>query len=872
MRNILTYLLLFVSVAVHAVIAKPGSGVYGDEYYHYRKNSDGSITAMSPQLDRQGKRAPQIATQCPTKGKVRGLVILVEFNDLKFVTPNANKAFENMLNQKGYSANGGTGSAKDYFLANSYGLFQPDFDVYGPVTLSKNMSYYDDKVVKMIVEACDSLEHEIDWDAYDNNDDGYVDNLFIYYAGYNEAEYGPEESIWPHRSYVYDGQYYYYYLGKSGKKRILWDYACTSELRGYSGKRMCGIGTFCHEFSHILGLADLYDTSNGENYTVGEWDIMGSGNYNNDGNTPPSYSAFERFMVGWLTPIQLNSTGNYLLEPIESGAHAYLIANGKHNLKADSPNPKEYWLLENRQRTGWDEPAGALVGAGMLITHITFDSKKWDNNTPNNSKPFVYDICEAGTRKPSGSLPSDIFPGSGHITYFVPTANSGEEYADQQIKNIRPTTTGNMAFHFGDEDGLGLTISPNEPEIIMTEVEAQQKHYKVAVFTVEGKGLTDTELYFKTTNRTFAISVDSVKWSTQNVFVPVQSDSTYHGKLYVRYEPAKMCSEQEGTLVVSQKNEAAQTIIPISGKSVRATLIQPVEVLEGSDVTPYSFKATWKEQSDAEVYYLTLYSLKDEQETHTERIVRQLKADGETYVSELNILPINQLVIKISQHYKTSSSKGYVIVEGQQNGEWMRVDSVLTRATNTTITLTYKFTNEQNCHRWRVRNQLVSGEGYVTVEESSITTNQKPEYVYQGMECFVFAPADEIPLLGLRPQTDYYYYLVCQEEKGCSPHTTEPGNTMHVHTLAGTTKTNKQFTIANINGEVTAYLPNAAAFGSKLIVYTSAGNLVEEIELTAGEVTFRIPSQGLIPQQLYLVKYMSGSGITRKGIWSKFIY
>ena len=125
--------------------------------------------------------------------------------------------------------------------------------------------------------------------------------------------------------------------------KILYDYACSSELKGNSGSNMCGIGTFCHEFSHVLGLPDLYDTEYSGHNTLGSWDIMDYGGYSNNGRTPPSFSSYERFYLGWLTPTILNSAANITIDELQSSNQAYLVSStGTHNLDGASPNPNSF--------------------------------------------------------------------------------------------------------------------------------------------------------------------------------------------------------------------------------------------------------------------------------------------------------------------------------------------------------------------------------------------------------------------------------------------------------------------------------------------------------------------------------------------------
>lgn len=328
----------------------------------------------------------------PTNGSPRSLVIMVNFTDKSFI--NSRQSFNRLLNEANYADNGATGSARDYFKASSQGAFSPQFDVVGPYNLSNPIAYYgandaDDYDVRpadMVVEACSLANKDVNFADYDADNDGYVDNIFIYYAGYNEAEGGPENTIWPHRWWVYSGNY-------SGSTtfdgKIVSDYACTSELKGNSGNQMCGIGTFTHEFGHVIGMPDHYHTELPDKNTLDYWSIMDLGAYLNEGRTPPAYSAYDRFYLGWLRPEELTAPGQHALYPLSqsvtpngsSKGQSYLLSTGTHNLNGAVPSPSEFFVLEYRKKTGWDR---YLPAEGMLIWHIDFDPVAWDENGPNN--------------------------------------------------------------------------------------------------------------------------------------------------------------------------------------------------------------------------------------------------------------------------------------------------------------------------------------------------------------------------------------------------------------------------------------------------------------------------------------------------------
>lgn len=363
--------------------------------------------------------AQTLSTEHPVEGNIKSLVILVEYTDVKFATPNVRQAFTDMFNKQGYSDNKATGSVRDYFRDNSMGKFDPEFIVAGPYTLPEIMAYYgsnipydDANAADMIVDACLLAEADIDFTQFDNDGDGVVDNVSVIYAGYNEAESANlSNSVWPH----------HWQIGKDvfiqGKQ--IYSYLCTSELKGYKGSEMCGIGTFTHEFSHVLGLPDYYPTNYSEHHTLSDWNIMDMGSYLNDGRTPPSYSAFDRFYLGWLVPIELKGSQDVTLEPLPQSNKAYIITkDGNHNLNGADPQPTEFFTLENRQKTGWDT---YLPGHGLLVTRINYNRSDWRNNSVNNSASRAgVKIMEADRISNEATLSGDPFPGTSNVTYYIP--------------------------------------------------------------------------------------------------------------------------------------------------------------------------------------------------------------------------------------------------------------------------------------------------------------------------------------------------------------------------------------------------------------------------------------------------------------------
>jgi len=434
--------------------------------HHLTRNVDFSKISQQRRAARLLK-SPAILTSepqksYPLKGTPKSLVILVNFKDLNFVTPSPKTAYTNLLNQSGYSTNGGTGSAKDYFHDSSMGGFNPQFDVVGPFTLPQTMDYYggnnssgdDLNPRQMVIDGCNlAAASGVDFSQYDTDHNGIVDNIFIYYAGYNEAEGGPSKSVWPHRWALGDLS-----LVLNGVN--ISDYACTSELRSNSGANMCGIGTFCHEFGHVLGLPDYYVTSGTDHHTLSSWNIMDYGPYLNSGRTPPSYSAFDRFYLNWLVPVELKEAAQYSLDTLTTSNSAYLISqDGNHNLSGSNPSPTEFFTLENRQKKGWDT---YLPGHGMLVTHIFFDPVAWNQNTVNNDPNAMgVDIVEADkialteTSTLDPTLSGDPFPGTSMVTYYLPALRSGTVLT-KPLTEIKETN-GIISFKF---KGGNMSIKP----------------------------------------------------------------------------------------------------------------------------------------------------------------------------------------------------------------------------------------------------------------------------------------------------------------------------------------------------------------------------------------------------------------------------
>ena len=342
-----------------------------------------------------------------------------------------------------------TGSVRDYFRDNSMGQFQPQFDIVGPVQIDRSQFYpkSTDNASQLTLDVVNAIDNEVNFALYDGDKDGMVDMIFFIFAGHG-ANVGGNDSrlLWPHASAIYDPSTYQY-VNKDGV--WLGRYACSTELTGsQSGREMDGIGTICHEFSHVLGLPDFYDTdyagSGGESKDPGNWSLMSAGCYLNGAHTPSGYSLFERYMVGFAMPEVIKEERSYSLERLNVSNTGYRI---------NTPVNKEYFILENRQQEKWDT---YLPGHGLLVFRVdSTNTRVWDNNTINcNPNHNYYELVRARGSKSNVAGSYDPYPGRGKVT----TLNSS-------------TSPANLKTWSGKETKYGLLNITEENGVISFDIE-----------------------------------------------------------------------------------------------------------------------------------------------------------------------------------------------------------------------------------------------------------------------------------------------------------------------------------------------------------------------------------------------------------------
>lgn len=440
---------------------------------------------------------PSVNWQWDAERVYRQLVILVSFSDLDFNREDPRAVYNDIFNKEGYNERNGPGCVADYFRCQSGGLMNMEFDVFGPYKVSSKAQPYEkpNKDVRnygteQIREATQKFLAEnpnTDFEPYDWNGDGYVNQIIYVFAGYCgnqdiEACYG---YLWPNTSTIAA------IVTPDGKR--IYNYTVSAEL--WANNTSCGIGTICHEFTHSLGLPDIYPTRSGAGYSVvDEWDLMDGGNFTNYGWCPPNYSALEKMLLGWLTPVDLTDPQHIeSMGAVADGGEVYLVRNIGN----------EYYLLENRQQKGWDL---GLPGKGLAIFHVIYSDGKWSSNTVNNNRDaYGYSIVHAdnmdydtwydriiasGSRNPyvnkprlnNSILSTSSYPWSTDSTLTVnaeltdisvPAAEmyfpnvDGERLMSKPITRITQNPDGTIAFDFmgGDNSGIIQTM-------------AQQPHYQ----------------------------------------------------------------------------------------------------------------------------------------------------------------------------------------------------------------------------------------------------------------------------------------------------------------------------------------------------------------------------------------------------------
>lgn len=697
----------------------------------------------------------------PTIGEVHSLVILVQFADTKFSTvgSDAHQFFNNMLNEPGFTySNGANGSARDFYLNSSNGRFQPQFDVIGPVTLPEKYSYYGAnqgssvdnpaRLEQFVREACTLADPLVDFSQYDHNQDGYIDNIYFFYAGKGEADSGDGNAIWPHSAYYSDmakdaG------LSETSLKLNgveVGNYTCSNEINGtLITPQPAGIGTFVHEFGHVLGLADHYDVNYGmTTFAPGSFDTMAQASYNNNGNTPAAFSAYERACLGWLDLTVLKNGVDSLnvLPDLNDSNKAYVVPVG-------GTNDEEYFIMENRQQKGWD---AFIPGHGMLLWHIDYDAKAWEKNELNITGTHQrVDIVEADNKLTDNTRAGDPFPGTSNVTQCNLTSWAGGKV--MSLDDIE------------EKDGIinlmlgGLNLKLNTPDVKVTEVQDSS----IVV------GWTDVPVA-----KRYVLNISSV------VNGKKESLPLYNNKVYTAAQPSlhvEGLSPETTYEITLQANRGSYSSDVYTQQLTTAAIPFSkyyVTDVKATAVGKTGFTASWEGMEAADDYVVTLHKLVYATEAtlngydfsdELEGMPSLWKTNGNlsmnNYGEESPCLRLNKIdtylkmasvgnrISSVKFFAKSSSStKATLAVEAYQNREWKQIATLQGGADMASgDTYSYDLPELADSVRLNVI-QRTSGAFYIddvllgcnalihepVAAYQKVSTNGKTEFAFSGLE------------------------------------------------------------------------------------------------------------------------------------------
>ena len=539
----------------------------------------------------------------PTMGSPRVPILLVQYADKQMA--NSKEQFE-----AHYKTD--PKSVLQYFTDQSNGKYTPQFDIYGIYDLPEVRATYghnqnqrkDAGVAWMVCDAIDAAGDDVDWSLYDNDGDGQADVCIVVYAGVGEARSGMGNAVWPCKWMLSDAVNFDDGRGVQTRNGVTIDlFAVFNELSGSNdnGTVMDGIGVFCHEFSHCLGLPDFYETTyNHGYYGMGNWSLMNAGCYNGvaiEGDTPIGYSGYEKAFMGWIDLLEPTLNTHYTLPVFNSGS----IDHDQAIKITSDLNENEYFILENRRKQGWDQ---CIASEGVLITHFTYVPERWEGNTINNLPMQLATIIPADNIAVTYNEYGDLYGPVNHEFSLdshpamvlnmnadgtLAEATGGAGSLNKPVTDIILNEDGTASLWYIKTD---LTVNCDSMALV-TPMGSQ----KSASFTVIGQNLPhNVTLTLNDGDGVFAID--------KNIITPEQAKAG--AEVTVTFSPQEIAN-YSATITIICENIDTLTI-SLAGEGLIESELPVMLPADTTQVTATSFRAEWTDGSPSgNVKNYTLY-------------------------------------------------------------------------------------------------------------------------------------------------------------------------------------------------------------------------------------------------------------------------
>ncbi len=821
-----------------------------DEQFISSIDNDGVIQALKARASdatfrnrSSRKKGPGLFSDAtfPTVGKQKAIVILVEYSNEKFRISSPYDYFNRLLNEQGFSDYGATGSARDYWLESSEGKFDIDFDVYGPVTLPHDQAYYGSNGISgkdgvnaslMVVDACNMIDKDVDFTRYDRDNDGVIDNVFLFYAGLGEDSGGGSDAVWPHsadapRGYAFDG-------------KNLRSYGCTNEwVPCPMGSRPDGIGAFCHEFGHVLGLPDLYKTASAspEPFTPGSWSLMDRGAHNNERRTPPALDLFSRYALGWWEPQILDTPATCVLTPLSLTGKGYFIPTDDTN---------DYYLVENRQRTGWD---AYIPGHGLLVWHVNYDPSVWARFAVNNDASHQHvDIIEADGILTEETRSGDSFPGAANIT-TLSSALYPLLAADNTFTDITENPDGIITFKFrggspAPESVTVLEAADITPRSFTARWNASPKatDYRLRVFSHNPDGTEKAAPGFdsRLTGNVTELKVEGLEPNTKYHYTIAVVNGATESPVSSPAEVTTPTLSHE--YVIPEANDATEVStcsftaswLPVEGADSYTVTVRHVD-LDGESTLSENFDdktATWNTNSDK--FYANA--------TYAGAKAPSLKLSDGGYICT-PLLTCGTARSFRFWHRANSADQALIGVEAYAHGCWVplrEIEPVSAKGGSTTTV--HDFPSETDAVRIICKD--ATGVASIFVDDLQITTSSDmnvtplPEYTDAPV-----GNTMSMSVEGLQPDTHYIFTVKAVKGNAVSMES----NPVHVRTLApvavGSICEEASHTLFHVSGRnvTVRALPD-----SDVTIYNMNGMTVKTIRTDSeGNASAMLPCGGI---------------------------